>query len=323
VSLAKLIADRLDVRQGFASRLPRPQLAFARGLQVAPPKEGHPLVSGAFGYLLRFRLQRINAKARAPAEWTAEAGAALIGMGQGNPKAREATTVSRHPRQLRAAAYVGDAKRRYQAYINDGRITEELLVASYRMSHLDNALVRGPEKIDWRSINYLRAADAADLKALLELVDDETFRAARNCILDPRPVASELVGGGAPDFILDHCVVDVNTTHEPKLDVREYFRLVGYYLLLGLGGIGDENGKVEQCPVTAVGVYFARFGQLWKVPIREIVAPDAVPELTRWFAEVACAANPGGLDVLRGCRGPLVAHVLTPEGALIPAKKAP
>lgn len=308
MSLASFISERADVRQGFHARLVRPPLRFERGLRIPPATMNRELVGGAFGYLMRFHLQRINPQARAWA-WTAEAGAALIGMGPGGAKGKDITTISRHPRQLRAAAYVADAKRRCQAYAHDGKITDELLVAAYRLAHLDVAVRAGPERIDWRSINYLRSGDAVDLKALLELVDDKAFQAARACILDPGLPAAELVGGAAPDFILDHCVVDVVTGHEPKLDARDLYRLVGYYLLLGLGGISDENGNPEQRPVNSVGIYFARYGQLWKMPVREIVPLDAMPGLTRWFVATACALKPGARELLSELRGPLAAHL--------------
>ena len=223
-------------------------------------------------------------------------------------------TPSRHTRSLRAAAYVADAKRRYEAYAQDGQVTEELLVAAYRLAHLDLAIRAGPDRVNWRSINYLRSEDAADLKALLEIVDEGTFHAARACILDPRLPASELVGGAYPDFILDHCVLDVNTSHEPRFDARDIYRLVGYYLLLGLGGISHENGKTEQCAVNSVGIYFARFGQLWKVPVKEILPPSSVPEMTRWFVESACGPGRGRPGSPGAFEGPLAVHLSEHDG---------
>ncbi len=308
MTLYSFIHDRGDVQQGFGARLLRPRVKFERGLQARPLTTNYQMVAGAFSYLLRFFLQRINPQACVSA-WTAEAGAELIGGAQ------EVPTISRHARGVRAAAYVADAKRRCQAYTEDGRVTEELLVAAYRLAHLDLAVRAGPNRVDWRSINYLRADDAADLKALLDLVDEKTFRAARICMLNPRLPASELVGGADPDFILDYCVVDVNTTHVARFDLRDAYRLVGYYLLSGLGGIGGENGKAEQWPVTSIGVYFARFGQFWKMPVKEILPPSSVPEMTRWFVESACgpgrdrAGSPGAFE------GPLAVH-LTDGGAM-------
>jgi hypothetical protein len=308
------------VRLGFGARLLRPRIKFERGLQAPPLTANHQMVDGAFGYLLRFYLQRINPQARVPA-WPAEAGTELIGVAQEGAERKDIPTISPYPRRLRAAAYVADAKRRYQAYVQNGPVTEELLVAAYRLAHLDVALRSGPDRVDWRSINYLRSDDAADLRALLDLVDERTFRAARLCILSPSLAASELVGGADPDFILDYCVVDVNTAYKPRLDIRDIYRLVGYYLLLGLDGIARENGKTEQCPVNSIGIYFARFGHLWKAPIREIVPADAVPELTRWFVKTACASHQGASELLSEFGGPLAVHFSEHDGAAVNQKE--
>ena len=45
------------------------------------------------------------------------------------------------------------------------------------------------------------------------------------------------------------------------------------------------------------------------MPIREIVAVDSVPELTRWFVEAACESNPRARDLLSEYEGPLAAHL--------------
>jgi len=316
VSLYSFIHDRVDVQQGFGARLLRPRVKFARGLQAPPLTTNHQMVGGAFGYLLRFCLQRINPQARASA-WVAERGADLIDFLQRAGKGRDMPTPSRHTRSLRAAAYVADAKRRCQAYTEDGQVTQELLEAAYRLAHLDLAIRAGVDRIDWRSINYLRSEDAADLKALLEIVDEGTFHAARACILDPRLPAAELVGGAYPDFILDHCVLDVNTSHEPRFDARDIYRLVGYYLLLGLGGISHENGKTEQCAVNSVGIYFARFGQLWKVPVKEILPTRSVPEMTRWFVESVCSSGRSRPGSPRAFEGPLAVYLSERDGGAV------
>ena len=314
MSLESFISERADVRQGFASRLPPPQLRFERGLLVPSSTENYELVGRAFGYLLRFRLLRLNPQARVLSAWRAEAGAACLATGPTVEKGADVTTVTPYPRGLRAAAYLADARRRCESYLQSGVVTDALLAASYRLAHFDLAAEAGPDRIDWRSINYLHKSDAADLRELLEVVDDETFRAARTCILDPQLPASGLVGGAHPDFIIDQCVFDVNATHDAKLDVRDLYRLVGYYLLLGLGGIFNENGKPEQIPVNSIGVYFARFGQLWKAPFRDIVHPQSMPELIQWFVDAACASNPEGRQVLAECRGPLAGDLRPSAG---------
>ena len=308
MSLNSFIHGKSDVRQGFGARLLRPQAKLERGLQVSPLTTNYEMVKGAFGYLLGFLMERWNPQARTP-QWLAERGVELIRLGQEGAAGAEVPTLSGHPRALKASAYLADAKRQHRAYMQVGRITDNLLVAAHRLAHLEAAARAGPDRVNWDSINYLSPDDAADLKALLQLVDEKIFRTPRACVLKPRLAAAGLVGGAETDFIVGDCLVGVTLTKDQRIDVREYYGLVAAWLLLGLGGIARDDGGAEQLPVLSVGIYFARFGQLWKVPIEQIMPAGAVPGVTRWFVETVCAANEGAREALRSLTGPLTAFV--------------
>jgi len=320
VSLHSLIHDRPDVRQGFSARVLRPQPKIDRGLQVPPLTANYQIVGGAFDYLLRFLLQRINPSARDTA-WMAERGVELIGLGPDAAPDSDVPTISRHPKRLKAAAYLADAKRQHRAYVESGQVTAELLVAVNRLAHLDTACRSGPDRVDWHAIGYMNPDDATDLKAMLQLVDEKTFRASRLCLLKPRLAAAELVGGADPDFILDDCIVDVRSGREARIDARDFYQLVGYYLLVGLGGVSRPDRTPEQCPITSLGIYLARFGQLWKVPVRDILPPASVPGIVAWFVEAACAQDKARLELLPALGGPLAAQFSGRSGALTPERK--
>lgn len=306
VSLHTLIHGKSEVRQGFGARLLRPQAKLERGLQAPPLTTNYEMIRGAFDYLLCFLLERWNPQMRAP-QWPAERGVELIRLQGG--AGGEVPTLSGHPRALKAAAYLADAKRQHRAYIQVGRITDNLLVAAHRLAHLDVAVRAAPDRVDWNSINYLSPDDNTDLKALLQLVDEKTFRTPRACIVRPRLTAAGLVGGAETDLIVGDCLVGVTMTKDQRVDVREYFSLVAAWLLLGLGGLSRDDGSVEQLPVVSVGIYFARFGQLWKVPIEQIMPSNALPGVTKWFVETACAANADARETLRTLTGPLAAFL--------------
>lgn len=320
MSLESLLRDKAEVRQGFSARLLRPAIRMERGLQQPPLTTNYRTVADAFHYLLRFYLQRLNPKAR-DSTWDAERGVELIDQGPESAKVKDVPTISRHPKRLKAAALLTDAKRHHRAYLASGQVTEKLLVCAHHLAHFNVALREGPDKVDWHAIGYLSPDDASDLKALLELADENTFRASRTCILSPRLRAQDLVGGADPGFILDDCLVRVMTAKEPRVDLRDYYGMVACYLLLGLGGVLHEDGKTEQCPVTSIGIYFSRFGYLWKARVAETMPAGALPDLTRWFVEAACQANPGARELLPTLKGPLAAH-LSGEDAASRAKKA-
>jgi len=308
MSLYSLIRERADVRHGFAARLVHPTVKFERGLQAPPLTTNYRIVEGAFDYLLRFLLQRINPHARA-APWLAERGAEIIALGQGAAKGQDVPTISRHPRRLRAAAYLADAKRRYRTYVENGQVTENLLLAAHRLAHLEVAFRAGADRVDWRSINYLSPEDAADLKALLKLVDEKAFCTSRACIAKPQLGAADLVGGAEPDLILGDCLVNVQTTKDGKVDVRDFYQLVACWLLLGLGGVAGEDGKIEQLPVTSIGIYLSRFGQLWRVPVEQVLPASVVGDTTRWFVEAASTSNKDSPALLKALSGPLAGHL--------------
>ena len=321
MSLESLLREKADLRQGFAARLLRPAIKLDRALQAPPLSTNFRTVADAFHYLLRFYLQRLNPKAR-DSTWDAERGVELIGLAPGPAKGKDVPTVSRHPKRLKAAGLLTDAKRQHRAYLAGGPVNEKLLFSAHHLAHFDVALRDGPDKVDWHAIGYLSPEDANDLKALLELLDEDTFRTFRTCILSPRLRAADLVGGADPGFILDDCLVRVMTAKEPRVDLRDYYGMVACYLLLGLGGVAHEDGKTEQCPVTSIGIYFSRFGYLWKTRVADIMPKGALPELTRWFVEAACQANPGARDILPTLKGPLAADLSPQDAASIAARKA-
>jgi len=308
MSLNALIRDNAELRQGFGKRLLRPQVKLEQGLQVPPQTANLQTVGNAFDYLLRFHLQRLNPNAR-DTVWAAERGVELIGLGPAAVKGSDVPTISRHPKRLKAAGYLADAKRQHKAFLQNGQVTDNLVAAVYRLAHLDVAYRSGPDRVNWHGIGYLDPGDATDLKALLQRVDDNLFRASRACLLHPALAAADLVGGAEPDMILDDCLIDVRTAKEARIDVRDFYQLVGYYLLLGLGGVSRPDRPPEQCPVTAIGIYLARFGQLWKVPVKTVIPAGSIADLTRWFVDTACASNKDGSEVLRACTGPLAGYV--------------
>src|SRR6185436_8850108 len=110
------------------------QVKLDQGLQVPPRTGNFEIVAGAFDYLLRFHLQRLNPNARDSA-WPAERGVELIGLGAGTPKGKDVPTISRHPKRLKAAGYLADAKRQQRTYLQSGQVTENLLAAVYRLAH--------------------------------------------------------------------------------------------------------------------------------------------------------------------------------------------
>src|ERR1051326_3080126 len=136
MSLESLLRDRAAPLQGFATRLLRPAVRLERGLQARPRSVNYRTVADAFSYLLRFHLQRLNPKAR-DAAWDAERGVELIGLDSPATKGKDVPTISRHPKRLKAAALLTEARRQHRAYLAGGPVTDNLLMSVHHLAHFD------------------------------------------------------------------------------------------------------------------------------------------------------------------------------------------
>ncbi len=311
MSLSSIIHDKASIRDGLRARVIKPPIRFG-AIKAAPLTTNYRIVGTAFDYLLRFFLQRVNSVAQT-LRWIAEAGVERIGVSEYEYNEDSDTLSHKVDRQRRKAdAYINEAKREHRAYLKTGLVTDKLLFAALRLAYLDVACRAGPDHVDWLHLEKPDAKDVADLRGLLALVNESSFRATRTCLLNPTfGAASKLVGGADADLLLDGCLIDIKTTKIPYLDNRDFFQLIGYYLLHGFDGIHCGESKTTAHEVNSLAIYFSRYGYLWKVAIEEILPPDSVRDTAKWFFESVCASKSQRLKYLLGFRGPLAKHLGT------------
>jgi len=121
---------------------------------------------------------------------------------------------------------------------------------------------------------------------MLSLLPEEHFRAKKRCVLNPTfGRGSSLVGGADGDLIIDDTLIDIKTTKHLTFD-REFFnQLIGYYVLSRIGGIDDcARGEIKH-----VAIYYARYGVLHRVSLRECHEQSDLPNFLRWFQKRARA----------------------------------
>lgn len=194
-----------------------------------------------------------------------------------------------------------------------GLVTDNLLFATLRLAYLDVAYRAGPDHVDWQHLKKPDAKDVADLRALLLVVNESSFRVKHTCLLNPTfGTASEFVGGADVDLLIDDCLIDIKTTKNPYLDNRDFLQLIGYYLLQGFDGIG-HGSNMKNHSVTALAIYFPRYGYLWKGAVDDILPPNSVPETAKWFFESICNSETRRLKYLSVFHGPLAKHLGTPN----------
>lgn len=309
MSLTSIIRERPDIREGLRARVARPALKLGE-IKAPPRTTNYGIVATAFDYLLRFRLQRLNKAAQASA-WVAERAVELIGAPDFTydlDSGKLSRAVDRKRRK--ADGYLEEAHRAHSAYLADGKAGDALLTAALRLAYLDVGLRIGPERIDWKGLAKPAADDIADLQALIALVDAPTFKARRVCLLNPTfGAASLLVGGADADLLIDGCLIDVKNTKDPYLDARDFFQLVGYYLLNGYAGTTGRSAKATVYPVNSLAIYFSRFGFLWKMPVEEVLPAKVTPETARWFFDSVCGSKAMRSKCMRTFIGPFAKHL--------------
>lgn len=310
MSLYSLIHDQAHIRAGFRERIKRPPGKLGRQLLVVPRTKNYRPVGTAFDYLLRFTIERLNTNA-VTSTWVAEDGVFRLGMRHGKGSIHELWRMDEDPARIRCSMYLREAKTRHRAFLKSGKLTKALLASVLRLAYLDVIIRAGVDRVDWHALESPNPEDLEDLRAMIGLVNEHIFTTTHTCILNPTfGAASELVGGADADLMLDNRLVDIKATKEPRLDMRDFYQLVGYYLLYGLDGLEIRGGDLRNSQIESLGIYFARFGFLWEVPVNEVVPEGSESALVKWFVEVACPSKSRRAKLVRKFRGPLAIHVV-------------
>ena len=269
-----------------------------QGQLVAPPITNHySLIGTAFDYLLRFYLKRLNSQA-VERKWVAEEAVkiletfsiikdvrkdilALLG-GDLEKVERFISDLKKHPKMLEHADNIlMEAKANYSAYIKSGKLNDELIKSAIFIAQLDSiyrVLILNPD------LGTADEGDIEDLRNLIANVNDEHFRAEKTCILNPIfGQASNLVGGADADLIIDHTLIDIKTTKNLEFKSEAYHQLIGYYILVKIGGIDHISEKLA---IDQLGVYYSRYGLLYTFPVSSI-EKDNFLGFIEWFKTTA------------------------------------
>jgi hypothetical protein len=231
----------------------------------APPGPGNPtLLAAAFGYLLRFDLARRHPHARA-APWVAEQAPARLESLAPDLAGTAAAVLSEardsHAHFLRSA----DPHPEFRA---------SMAAHALRLGRLDAAVRAG--YVDARMAEA-DPGDVADLLAMLDAVPWDALGGAASLDLQPRFGETEDAPGA--DLLADGRLVLVRAPKTARLDPQDARRLV-VLLILARAARGPDA-------VREVGIYFARHGHLWAVPVSSLVAQEAFPQAEAWVTKHA------------------------------------
>lgn len=280
MSLSSLLETDLALTAYLRKLVAAPKLPSPAPALVAPPRSSnHGLVGTAFDYVLRWRLERADPHAHVR-RWVAEA-------------AMERLPASHRPL---GARLLQRAKEQHARFLNDGKLTEDVCMATIGLAHLDTVFRsgRGVAEVGAPPL----AQDVEDLLALSEAVPANLLRASGRCLLNPTfGEASVAVGGADADLVLDDTLVDVKTTKNFKLERMAFDQLVGYVLLARLGGIDADPQPNEG--IAQVAIYFARYARLVAWPLDRLLTQTAQQTAADWLRAHLSSLSPAHLAFRR------------------------
>lgn len=290
MSLKTFLGNK-DVRARFSEEFPKPKFGLKKEILAPPVTKHYRLVGTAFDYLMRFYIKHLNPKAITE-EWVAEHAIYTFAAMKGgfcydvNSKERyiDPDLMLENDRHLlkKFEDIISIAKINYSKYLESGIMNDELVRSAILLAQLD--FIFREFLID-ESIGITNDGDVTDLRKLISLVNQDSFRAKELCLLNPTfGEASQLVGGADADLVIDNLLIDIKTTTKLEFK-RDYFnQLIGYYTLYKIGGIPSAPVKPK---IENLGIYYSRYGEFHTFPVAAVIQASKFPSFIEWFKESA------------------------------------
>ena len=254
-----------DVRARFKAEFPKPKLDLKQEILAAAPNGSDVrLVGTALDYLLRFYIKYQNPHAE-ESGWIAESALYHFNRKRQNDLFNQAKKV------------IDQARNNYQEFLTNGQFTNELLQSALLLGRLDALMRVGYIHDGWSAINH---QDIQDLQNLVSLLKPEIFKSSGKIILNPSwGEAALLVRAADGDLIIDDLLVDFKTVKELKLELRDFYQLMGYYTLNFI----DQKLGEDTVELKRLGIYFSRFGVLYQFNVEDVVNFETFPKFLDWF----------------------------------------
>lgn len=297
MSLTSLLSDgnHQELKNKFKTEFLSPSFNLKAELKAPPLTQNYAIVGTAFDYLLRFYLEHHNKDTFIHRRfWVADAVFQLPSKTLLNSET-EIATGSHCEKVFKTKDLLTiitnqyeQTKVNYENYVNNGLITDELICNTIFLAKLDNFVRAG--MIDQNFDNNYNPEDIKDIKSLISLVDNKKFQAKDKCYLNPTfGRGSSLVGGADADLIIDNTLIDIKVTKNLRLDRKHINQVLGYYLLSLIGGV---NSNPNDRPIENIGIYFARHGELWTIPVVQFGDRQKFENFQEWLISYVYSKNP-------------------------------
>lgn len=270
MSLSTILKEE-NVKRLFSNYIQIPKVKFGSQIKAEPLTKRYGLIGTAFDYLFRFSIEQTNKNIIAQ-NWTAEISAKSEYFGK-NSKARK-----------HAFDIIDRALNLKNLYVKNGKITNELLIASINLAYIDTIYRSKKAELADNFIKDSRSIDEndiQDLKNLHSILDLKKFKSKSVCALNPTfGDASILVNGADADIFIDETLIDIKTVKNIAITSEYMFQLIGYFLLSKLDKIDEVPKKYT---IKNVGIYFSRYGELITFPVEQLLEMKKLDEFKKAF----------------------------------------
>lgn len=302
MSLLSILTDKnlQELRDKFKTEFMRPEFTLDSELMAHPLTSNYGIVGTAFDYLLRFYLQFHNKETFIQRDsWVADHSYRLLKKHLSESKSKTIETGFHRDKVFKTKELLGlitdqyiQAKENYKNYLVSGQFSDGLITSTIFLAKLD---VYYRTAIVDQNFDVHNEDDIKDLTALISIVKHEHFKANDKCYFNPTfGKGSILVGGADADLIIDNTLIDIKVTKELKLERKHLNQVLGYYILSLIGGVNDNP---MDRPIENVGIYFARHGELWTVPLIQFGSQQKFQDFKKWFIQFVASNTSTSIDI--------------------------
>jgi hypothetical protein len=290
------------VRDKISTEYSNPGRDVEGALKVEHNSYEHSLLGQAFDYLIRFWLEQQHQEVHDPhtgrlgRDWTNT----LEYRNTFNPYADDGERPSPPTDEEREArnAALKRAEKKHEQFRKTGMNANDAIDAALVYSGLDLNIGFEEGTI---TANSFEDDVVTELQELFHLFREQESLLGESVIISPDFGERSFILEGHGDFIVEEMLVDVKTTENPSFKPGYWRQLLAYYILNDIHRelIAEEvdgYGSATPYPdLTTVGIYFARFGELQTVDIKEYIQSRQEYERFRaWFVDRAIEENHDG-----------------------------
>ncbi len=201
-----------------------------------------------------------------------------------------------------AAHILREAEREIRAYRRRKTFAvkraRSMACVALRLATLDNFSRLGFDERYWRDdIGEVDPLEADELVAMLERAPFDALTTAGPLLLNPTfGRYSVAVGGADADLVIGDTLLDFKATQDAKVSLEFLRQLCGYFLLAR----GMRQDEPRFPAIEQLGIYFPRFGFVWRFPATLLTSHPAFAATEQWFIQQAMRGRTLPVETLSG-----------------------